>query len=397
MKMARRVKARTPKQLQGATTIKMNSRMAGRKIVLPVLLVLFTAFAALGQSEALKSVVNNLAYYKQKQDLKYLAQAKKSVDSLIITRADSADIQKMVYRAVVNSSILYIDSLNKLQQPPVFLDQTVELTDRLSSNKKAYRYQSEIDYVKHCLANVYIRKAFVYSNNSDYNNALQLFLDAQRYAPAFGQLNGYIAYSGEKLGNLQTAAKYYSKLVQDDNPKTEYIAAASDIYKTLGDTATALELIKKGRRTLPNDKTLLLDEANIYTNKKDYKNLAPLLALLLDNNTNNAELAFVAANCYDHLNEYDKAESLYLRAIELNSSAYDPIFNLGLLYLKQSEEQEKDKSQNITRSAQWLEKANEISPNDVKCLQVLQLLYKKTGNQDQINQVNSKLKQLTNQ
>jgi len=371
--------------------------MAGRKIVISVLLVLFTAFGALGQSEALKSVVNNLAYYKQKQDLKYLEQAKKSVDSLITTRADSADMQKTVYRAVVNSSILYIDSLNKLHQPAVFFGQTVELTDWLSSNKKAYRYQPEIDYVKHCLANVYIRKAFVYINNSDYNNALQLFLEAQKYAPSFGQLNAYIAYSAEKLGNLQTTAKYYTRLIQNDNPKTEYIAAASGIYKMLGDTTTALELIKKGRTTLPNDKTLLLDEANIYTNKKDYKNLVSLLPLLLDSNSNNAELAFVAANCYDHLNRYDKAESLYLRAIELNSSAYDPIFNLGLLYFKQSEKQEKDKSQNMTRSAQWLEKANEISPNDIKCLQVLQLVYTKTGNQDQINQVNSKLKQLTNQ
>jgi tetratricopeptide (TPR) repeat protein len=372
--------------------------MQGRKIKLSVLIVLFTASAAFCQTEVLKSVVNNLAFYKQKKDMKYLSNAKKSVDSLITTHADSLDIEKIVYRAVVNSSILYIDSLNKLKQPENFFSLTTQLVDNLSANRKSYRYQSEIDYAKRCLANVYIRKAFAYMYNSDFINALHLFQNAQKYAPSFGQLKVYIAYSNSKLGNLQAAAKYYTDLINNDNTKAEYVEAASNTYKSLGDTATALDIIKKGRKILPNDKSLLLDEANIYNNRKDYHSLAPLLPTLLDINANNADIAFVAANCYDHLNQYDKAESLYLRSIELNSSAYDPIFNLGLLYFKQSQTQrEKDSAQNEARSAQWLEKANEISPNDTNCLEVLQMVYTQTGNQNQLNKINNKLKELTNQ
>jgi len=372
--------------------------MHGRKVILPVLTGLFIATSAFCQTEVLKSVVNNLAFYKQKNDLKYLANAKRSVDSLIKTHADSVDVGKNVYRAVVNSSILYIDSLNKLHQPDAFFSQTSELVDKLSANHKIYKYQVEIDYSKHCLANVYIRKAFAYMNNSDFINALQLFQKAKNYAPAFAPVNAYIAYSNYKLGNLHTAAKYYTLLVTNDSTKVEYVEAASNIYKSLGDTVTALEILKKGRRLLPGDKSLLLDEANIYNNKKDYKSLSTLLNGLLDINTNNADIAFVAANCYDHLNQYDKAESLYLRAIELNGSAFDPVFNLGLLYFKQSEiKGEKSDSPNIARAAQWLEKANEISPANTKCLQMLQVIYAQTGNINQINKVNNKLKELTNQ
>jgi len=123
-----------------------------------------------------------------------------------------------------------------------------------------------------------------------------------------------------------------------------------------------------------------------------------LLPALLEINTNNADIAFVAANCYDHLNQYDKAESLYLHAIELNSSAYEPIFNLGLLYFKQSQtKRESGDDRNTARAIQWLEKADEISPNDIKCLQVLQLVYTQTGNKNQVNRISNKLKQLTNQ
>src|SRR5580692_6519960 len=126
--------------------------MKGRKFLLPVLVLLFTTQAAFCQTEALKTVVNNLAYYKQKKDLKYLSSAKKTVDSLIKASPDSLDLERNVYKAVVYSSIVYIDSLNKLNQPATFLTETSELVDRLSQNKRIYKFEVDIDYAKNCLA-----------------------------------------------------------------------------------------------------------------------------------------------------------------------------------------------------------------------------------------------------
>ena len=369
--------------------------MQSRKIRL-LILALFTTSFAFGQSEALKVVVNNLAFYKQKGDLKFLSNAKKSADSLVVTRKDSADLEKNVYRIIVNSSILYTDSLNQLNQPETFLDQTAALLDKFSDKGKIYKYQPEIDYAKRCLANVYIRKGFVLTKNNDFKNAVNAFQKAKKYAPAHKQINAYIAYTSNKLGNLQDAANYYSNLISTDSTKIEYLETASTIYKSLGDTAKALQIVKKGRRLLPQNKQLLHDEANIYNNKKDYKALEPLLIPLIDNNANNPDITFVAANCYDNLNQYDKAESLYLRAIELNGTAYEPVFNLGLLYFKKSVQKDSNNDKNITSAILWLEKANEMVPQDKKCLELLQLAYTKTGNQNQLDRVNNKLEQLTN-
>lgn len=372
--------------------------MKSLKSIITLLTILFTTNAAFCQSEELKNVVNKLAFYNQKKDLKFLAGAKKSIDSLITTKADSADLAKSVYRAVVNSSILYLDSLNTLKQPETFFKQTVDLVERVDQMHRSYRYQPEIDFAKKSLANVYIRKAFLYMNSSDFINALKLFKSAEKFAPGFKQLNTYIAYSNNKLGNLNTSAKYYTDQIGGDSTKAEYVEAASTIYKSMGDTIKALDIIKKGRKLLPNDRSILLDEANIYNNKHDYRSLEPLLPTLLDLDPNNSEIAFVAANCYDHLNRYDKAESLYLRAIELNNSAYEPVFNLGLLYFKEAEfkKDAANKSQNSARAIQWLAKANEISPNDVKCLQLLKIVYARNGDNSQLNNINNKLKQLTN-
>jgi tetratricopeptide (TPR) repeat protein len=372
--------------------------MAGRKGTLLLLTLLFTASVTFGQTEVLKNVVNNLAFYKQKKDLKYLSSAKKSVDSLIRTHSDSADLDKNVYKAVVYSSIAYIDSLNKLRQPANFFEQTCQHVDKVSANKKAFKYQAEMDYAKRCLANVYLRQSFAYMRISDYNNAITVLKKAKKYAPQFKQLNAYIAYANNRLGNLTDAAKYYTDLLKTDSTKAEYIEAASNTFKAIGDTSKALQILQKGRRYLPGDKFLLLDEANIYNNERKYKALESLLPQLLDENPNNAEIAFIAANCYDHLNEFAKAESLYLRAIELNNAIYEPVYDLGILYLKEGLlKHGEDSSKNIARAGQWLEKANEISPNDVKCLQLLQMVYTKTGNQEQIDRINTKLKLLTNQ
>src|ERR1700761_6034694 len=161
--------------------LQMN-KMQIRKIAL-FIAGLFVTNTAFCQSEMLKSVVNNLAFYKQKGDFKYLGAAKKSVDSLVKTHADSIDLQKTVYRTLVNATILYADSTNKLKQPATLFDETVKLMDWSAKNKKIFRYQVELDFAKRCIANVYIRKGFHYLYNTDYYNALQLFQKAKVYTP----------------------------------------------------------------------------------------------------------------------------------------------------------------------------------------------------------------------
>jgi len=233
--------------------------------------------------------------------------------------------------------------------------------------------------------------------NSDFQNAESSFQKAHAYDLGFVPVNAYIAFTNSKLGNLKQAAVYYDNIINADTAKKEYNAIAAQNFELIGDTTKALDILKKARKSDPTDRVLLLNVATIYNNRGDYKSLAPLIKPLLDLNPNNADIAFVAGNCYDHLAQYDKAESFYLQAVELNNgSSYDPMFNLGLLYLKMSSIKSDDGKKDITYAAQWLEKANEISPNDIKCLKLLQIVYKQTGNENQLQRVNDKLRDLTN-
>jgi tetratricopeptide (TPR) repeat protein len=371
--------------------------MSMLKSVFLVFIIIATLKPAFSQSERFKPVVNNLALYKQKKDLKFLGNAKKSIDSLFKTHADSIDLENNIYKGIVYSTIVYIDSLNKLNQPVDFFDQNVKSVDKLLANKKIDRYEHEINFCKRCLANVYMRKGFGYVQRSDFSNAVRQFDQAQKYAPSFAQLNAFIAYSNSKLGNFQQALKFYNTLLSSDSAKVAYIQTAANMYKTLGDTAKALVILQNGLKRYPGDRYLTFDEAAIYNSKHDYNALEPLLPLILAIGTDNTEIVFLAANCYDHLGQFDKAESLYLHAIELNDVLYDPVYSLGLLCLRKSLSLQGDAANAaMYKAEQWLKKANEIMPNNSKCLNVLKLAYIKTGNQTQINRINNQLKQLSN-
>jgi tetratricopeptide (TPR) repeat protein len=372
--------------------------MAVRKLVLLITCICFTSFIANAQTEAMKDVINNLALYHKKGDIKYLGEAKKSVDASFKTRIDSLDVGKIVYKAMVYSTVLYVDSVNKLGMPDTLLLQTTKMVNKLLANHKIYRYNIQMNYTRGCMANVYQRKGFDYYNKNNYRLAIVNFNIAKKYVPAAHELNVYLANIYYKLGNYRTAVTYYDTVLMAKIPRLENIQSAASIYKSLGDTTRALQIVQQGLEVYPKDKFLLFEEANIFNNKKQYLWLKPLLDDLEAAAPNDASVLFMAANCCDHLNDLDRAELLYQRVIELNSTDYDPIFNLGLLYLKKAIHQKTagEYQANLTQSKIWLEKANEIAPNNEACLKSLQMLYLQCGDKNRLQAINTKLNQVTN-
>ncbi|QQL51082.1 tetratricopeptide repeat protein [Mucilaginibacter ginkgonis] len=370
--------------------------MQKRKSILLLFIGLFITQFAFGQSEALKGVVNNLAFYRQQKDLKYLSNAKRQVDSLIRTKRDSNNVEKNVFKAVVYSSILYTDSLNKLNQPANTLQQTTDLIDKLSARQKIFRYKVEMDFAKRCISNVYLRTGAKAMQAKSYEDALKAFEKASFYAPAYKPIYRYIGYTNTQLSKYDAAAQTYDKLLETDTLQAEDVLAAAQSHLALHDTTKALQIVQRGRKVLVNDRALLFAEANIYHNRGDYRSLQPLLEQLVNYNSGSAFVAFMAANCYDHLNKFDQAESMYLQSLNLNAKSYDAAFNLALLYFKLYTLNQGEAQKNIERAIQWFEKANTILPNNLQCLQMLQWAYLKDRNVDQLDKINFKLKQLTN-
>lgn len=344
----------------------------------------------------MKDVFNNLAFYNQKHDLKYLGEAKKAIDKTIQTRKDSSNLYKSVYKVVVYATIIYADSLNTLQMPGNFLATTRIYADTLFKRKKMFNYSAEVDYIKRNIANVYIRKGFNDMQRGNYPTAVNNFEQAKTVVPSADHLEIYMAYAVNRMGELKKSAAYYDDLLQNGKAGAEVILSAQKTYKILGDTAKALLAIKTGRLLYPDNKKLLFEEANVYNNKKDYRSLRGLLEGLVKAEPNNYDINFLTAVCFDELNQTDKAEVFYKKAIQLNPSNYDPIFNIGVLYMKKGAAGQDLSAENFNLARTYLEKANDMNPNTPAFLQTLKLLYDKTGDDVQSNKISTQLNQIIN-
>ena len=366
------------------------------RILLLSVFFLFSTSFGFAQTEVLKDVFNNLAFFNQKHDLKYLGEAKKAIDKTIQTKKDSANLYKSVYRAVVYSTIAYADSANTLHMPDNFLATTAVYADTLFTRKKIYNYSSEVSYIKRNLANEYIRRGFNDLQHNDFRSAVNYFQKAQALAPNTDHLGIYMAYAANKMGELNKSAAYYDQLLESGKAGAEVILTAQKVYKILGDTAKALKALKNGRQLYPENKKLLYEEANIYNNKKDYAALRGLIDGLIKASPDDYDINFLAGVCYDHLNQTNKAEVFYKKAAQLNHTAYDPLFNLGVLYMKKGLADPEKSAENFNLARINLEKADQMNPNDPEFLQTLKLLYDKIGDSTQANKINTQLNQIIN-
>ncbi|RED26600.1 tetratricopeptide repeat protein [Flavobacterium cutihirudinis] len=132
------------------------------------------------------------------------------------------------------------------------------------------------------------------------------------------------------------------KLGTHEKPKTEAIPSKrGEIYKNLalilvqkGKIEEAKKAISDARKTNPDDSSLLLTEANLYLETKDYDTYKKLVGEALQKEPNNADLVFNLGVLSANAGNNADAEKYYLRAIEVNPNYTNAYLNLAALKLE---------------------------------------------------------------
>lgn len=209
--------------------------------------------------------------------------------------------------------------------------------------------------------------------------------------------------------DFKWAKSFYDKLYLAGHRKPGFMSSMANISARLGDTTAAFGYAAEGRQLYPEDFQLLITETNLLLAKgitdKALQNLE--LALTLDQ-TNPSIFFAVGAN-YDKLGNFEKAESAYLKAIELSPELFDAIYNIGALYVNKAamiiEEAnklplEKEKEYNeaktladdfLGRALPFLEKAHIIDPKDRNTMISLKEIYTRKSNLEKVKEMNAKL------
>lgn len=241
------------------------------------------------------------------------------------------------------------------------------------------------------------------------------------------------AVSAGKAKNTAKIIEYNKKMIDGKIASPYNYESMFTAYIVKGDSAAALDILKKGRVAFPTDMGLLNQETNQFLAKGKQQEALANLKAASEKDPNNALFFLVAGNIYDNMaNPKDKttgkdldkpadfeelfknAETNYTKAIELKPAAdlfYNSLFNLGAMYnnyggylqtkasnltiaeaAKKGKEMEAKSQEYYKKAIPYLEQALTVKSDDKATMSALRKLYLMTGNQAKATEMNDKLK-----
>jgi len=182
-------------------------------------------------------------------------------------------------------------------------------------------------------------------NAQDYDTALPMYEELKKLNYS-GKGTSYTAVnkvSGNEDGfNTANERDLAVKLGTHEKPKTEAIPSKrGEIYKNLalilvqkGKIEDAKKAIADARATNPDDSSLIITQANLYLETKDFDTYKKLVGEALQKDPNNADLIFNLGVISANAKNPADAEKYYLKAIEINPNYTNAYLNLAALKLE---------------------------------------------------------------
>ncbi|HQK38875.1 MAG TPA: tetratricopeptide repeat protein [Flavobacterium alvei] len=187
--------------------------------------------------------------------------------------------------------------------------------------------------------------ASTYVNAKDYPTALKMYSELKTLNYS-GKGTSYLAVNkasgSEDVFNSVKERDLAVKLGTHEKPKTEAIPSKrGEIYKNIalilvdaGKIEEAKKAISDARKANPEDGSLLLTEANLYLETKDYETYKKLVAEALEKNPNDADLVFNLGVLSANAKNIADAEKYYKRVMEINPKYANAYINYAALKLE---------------------------------------------------------------
>lgn len=374
-----------------------------KKIIMMLAILIISTAAIAQKSER----TNAFMYNKNGQYDK----AKESIDKAIAHEKTRDDAKTWMYRGIIYLNIVYSDQFKDTD--PQALDKSLESFEKAMELDKEDDLKQEIEIYPRveAIGQQYFSHGVDDFNNQDYPKAALDFRKAYDVGQIVNKVDT-LALLNAALSSIRgeiypQALDYYQQLLDIQFSEPDVYKNMALAYRNMEDLDNMMAILKVGREKYPDDSGLLLEEINSYLAQGKGARVVDDLKSLVEKDPSNYSIFFVLGTIYgDETNEAmydkDKAEMYYEKAIELNPEYYDAIYNLGALYINESNKlqvtandlplSETEKYNKITEEANaiikkalpYLEKANELQPNNEETIAVLKSIYSRFNMADKL-------------
>ena len=169
-------------------------------------------------------------------------------------------------------------------------------------------------------------------------------------------------------------------------------------YLGLGDTIKAESILTNLTNLFPDDKTVTLQLIDLYIKSNKNDEALKNIKIAKADDPNNYSLFFAAGIIYLNDHKYDEAISELTKSVELKGDLYDTQYGLGAAYINKAADMflkandimdvkkytaAIDEANSVyAKALPYMEKANQINPDDVFAMRSLQELYYRLKQKD---------------
>ncbi len=357
-----------------------------------MILSIFYVASGRAQTVPVKDAMNNFARYSDSRNIKDLENARKSADDAYKTRSDSAGFRNNLIRALVYSTLARVDSNLRFTYKKDPVDEALHSLDLIEDTRSARDSKHELLYITDQLHKTYLYRASSSFRQRKFPEAIRYYqiLDAAGYKDPAIVHNLALLY--QETSDYTKAAECYKRLTEL-NPKPEYFLVLANLYESLGQERSSVEILKQGTELYQSNRDLVFKLINILVNRNDFVEITKYSEKALKLDEYNINLNYLAAFSYETAGDPVNAEKYYKEVLNINPNNYEGNYSLGLFYMNRYL-QDKTKGNLLDLAKYYLTKANEIDPNELKSLTSLSLLYKYSGNRDELSRINERINQL---
>lgn len=296
-------------------------------------------------------------------------------------------------------------------------------------NQKKYADAAEVLYAMYIMDKKDAEKLYYAANyavnSQDYDTALKYYDELKRINYS-GEGTAYYAESvatlKEESFNTKAERDKFVELKTHIKPRDEKIPSKrGEIYKNIalilvekGQIEEAKKAIKDARVANPDDTTLIISEANLYLQTKDFTTYKQLVKESLQRDPNNKDLIFNLGVIAYNNKETADAENYYKRVIELDPNYANAYLNLAILKLdgekdivekmnklgtsaaenKQYDIYKKQREDMFKDALPYLKKTVELQANNIDAISTLYNVYRALDMETEAKATKARLKEL---
>ncbi len=346
--------------------------------------------------------------------------ARAAIDQAIQDPKTQKQAKTWFYRGSIYSQF-YIDT-NLRKGVPNTLQEAISSFKQAMTLDPKNQWQLEIQQSLIDLAMLAYNGAVLPYNMRDYATAYEYFLLA---ADTYESLNTYFqlglvdtfatlygAKSAVYLQKYKEAEGLINRMRERNISRPEMFLILSDMALGKKDTAQAIQWADSGVMLFPNDKSLMIQQLNLYLFSGNAHAAIQKLKEAIQKEPDFSALYLQLGSMYERIGDSTNARLAFEASAQKDPNNFDALYRLGALYYNRAvdinnamnkldlgqqklyDSWKKQRDANFSKSLPYLEQAYLLKPTDMDVLVALKELYARLGQMDKSNLMKQQIEQL---